>query len=161
MKKISTLLLLVLHASLTLTLSVQAQVVTVATQPAQAGFAADRLARIDSTMALWVRQGWMQGGTALIIRNGKIVYHKGIGYSDLESKTPMQKTDIFRVASQTKAITSVAIMMLFEEGKLLLDDPVSKFIPAFKNQQVLNVYNEADTTYTTVPSKERSPFVNY
>ena len=154
MKKISTLLLLVLHVSFVLTIPAQAQVVTVATQPAQAGFAADRLARIDSSIGQWIRQGWMQGGTALIIRNGKIVYHKGFGYSDLEAKTPMQKTDIFRIASQTKAITSVAIMMLFEEGKLLLDDPVSKFIPAFKNQQVLNTYNETDTTYTTVPAKK-------
>jgi CubicO group peptidase (beta-lactamase class C family) len=81
---------------LTLTLSVQAQVLTVATQPAQAGFAADRLARIDSSIGQWVRQGWMQGGTALIIRNGKIAYHKGFGFSDLDSKTPMQKTDILR-----------------------------------------------------------------
>ena len=93
MKNRSTLLLLVLHVSLCLTLSVQAQVVTVATQPAQAGFAADRLARIDSTIGLWVKQGWMQGGTALIIRNGKIAYHKGFGYSDLDSKTPMQKNE--------------------------------------------------------------------
>jgi CubicO group peptidase (beta-lactamase class C family) len=153
MKKISTLLLLLLHLTLPLAISVQAQVISVATQPSQAGFAADRLSRIDSSISQWINQGWMQGGTALIIRNGKVVYHKGFGYSDLDSKTPMQKNDIFRIASQTKAITSVAIMMLFEEGKLLLDDPVSKFIPAYKNQQVLNTFNESDTTYTTVPAK--------
>ena len=153
MKKISTLLLLLLHLTLPLAISVQAQVISVATQPSQAGFAADRLSRIDSSIGQWINQGWMQGGTALIIRNGKVVYHKGFGYSDLDSKTPMQKNDIFRIASQTKAITSVAIMMLFEEGKLLLDDPVSKFIPAYKNQQVLNIFNESDTTYTTVPAK--------
>ncbi|NBR37539.1 MAG: class A beta-lactamase-related serine hydrolase [Chitinophagales bacterium] len=153
MKKISTLLLLLLHLTLPLAISVQAQVISVATQPSQAGFAADRLSRIDSSIGQWINQGWMQGGTALIIRNGKVVYHKGFGYSDLDSKTPMQKNDIFRIASQTKAITSVAIMMLFEEGKLLLDDPVSKFIPAYKNQQVLNTFNESDTTYTTVPAK--------
>lgn len=153
MKKISTLLLLLLHLTLPLAISVQAQVISVAAQPSQAGFAADRLSRIDSSIGQWINQGWMQGGTALIIRNGKVVYHKGFGYSDLDSKTPMQKNDIFRIASQTKAITSVAIMMLFEEGKLLLDDPVSKFIPAYKNQQVLNTFNESDTTYTTVPAK--------
>ena len=66
----------------------------------------------------------------------------------------MQKDGIFRIASQTKAITSVAIMILFEEGKLLLDDPVSKYIPAFKKQQVLDKFNAADTTYTTVPAKK-------
>lgn len=153
MKKISILLLLLLHLTLPLAISVQAQVISVATQPSQAGFAADRLSRIDSSIGQWINQGWIQGGTALIIRNGKVVYHKGFGYSDLDSKTPMQKNDIFRIASQTKAITSVAIMMLFEEGKLLLDDPVSKFIPDYKNQQVLNTFNESDTTYTTVPAK--------
>jgi CubicO group peptidase (beta-lactamase class C family) len=65
----------------------------------------------------------------------------------------MQKENIFRIASQTKAITSVAMMMLFEEGKFQLDDAVSKYIPAFKNQQVLDKFNEADTTYTTIPAK--------
>jgi CubicO group peptidase (beta-lactamase class C family) len=65
----------------------------------------------------------------------------------------MQKEDIFRIASQTKAITSVAMMILFEEGKFLLDDAVSKYIPAFKKQSVLDKFNAADTTYTTVPAK--------
>lgn len=65
----------------------------------------------------------------------------------------MQKDNIFRIASQTKAITSVAVMILFEEGKLLLDDPVSKYIPAFKKQQVLDKFNPADTTWTAVPAK--------
>src|SRR6266699_3026380 len=65
----------------------------------------------------------------------------------------MQKDDIFRIASQTKAITSVAVMMLFEEGKFMLDDPVSNYIPEFKHPRVLDKFNKADTTYTTVPAK--------
>lgn len=121
--------------------------------PETAGFSSERLARIDREMNDWVQKGWMQGGTAIIIRNGKIVYHKAVGYNDLEVKTPMQKDNIFRIASQTKAITSVAIMILFEEGKLLLDDPVSKYIPAYKKQQVLDKFNPADTTWTSVPAK--------
>ena len=121
--------------------------------PETAGFSSERLARIDREMNDWVQKGWMQGGTAIIIRNGKIVYHKAAGYNDLEAKTPMQKDNIFRIASQTKAITSVAIMILFEEGKLLLDDPVSKYIPAYKKQQVLEKFNPADTTWTSVPAK--------
>jgi CubicO group peptidase (beta-lactamase class C family) len=64
----------------------------------------------------------------------------------------MQKDEIFRIASQTKAITSTAIMILYEEGKLLLDDPVSKYIAEFKNQKVLNTFNAADTNYTVVPA---------
>ncbi len=121
--------------------------------PLAGGFSAERLKVLDTRLNEWVEKGWMQGGTALIARNGKIVYHKAVGYNDMEAKVPMKKDDIFRIASQTKAITSVAIMQLFEEGKLLLDDPVSKYLPAFRKQQVLATFNEADTTYTTVPAK--------
>lgn len=130
-----------------------AQKISIANSVAEVGFSTERLQRIDERLNEWVNKGWMQGSTAMIIRNGKVVYHKAVGYSDLEAKVPMKKDDIFRIASQTKAITSVAIMILFEEGKLLLDDPVSKYLPAFKNQQVLASFNEKDTTYTTVPSK--------
>jgi CubicO group peptidase (beta-lactamase class C family) len=102
----------------------------------------------------WVKKEWMNGAAALIIHDGKIVYHKAVGFDDLENKTPLKKEAIFRIASQTKAITSVAIMMLMEEGKLLLDDPVSKYIPSFKKQAVLDKFNEVDTTYSTVPAKK-------
>ena len=64
----------------------------------------------------------------------------------------MQTDNIFRIASQTKAIASIGLMMLFEEGKFLLDDPVSKYIPEFANPQVLDKFNEKDTTYTTIPA---------
>ena len=120
--------------------------------PETAGFYTERLKRIDNAMNEWVEKEWMQGGVALIIRNGKIVYYKAAGYNDLSLKTPLQKDGIFRIASQTKAITSVAIMILFEEGKLLLSDPVSKYIPSFKKQTVLDKFNAADSTYTTVPA---------
>lgn len=118
-----------------------------------AGFSAERLKRMDIAMKDWVDKGYMNGGVGLIIRNGKIAYHKAIGYNDLDTKEPLKKDGIFRIASQTKAITSVAIMMLFEEGKLLISDPVSLYIPSFKNQTVLVNLNLADTTYTTVPAK--------
>jgi CubicO group peptidase (beta-lactamase class C family) len=70
----------------------------------------------------------------------------------------MQKDQIFRIMSQTKAITSVGIMILYEQGKLLLDEPVSDFIPEFKNPVVLDKFNDADTTYTTVPAKREITF---
>jgi CubicO group peptidase (beta-lactamase class C family) len=120
--------------------------------PETAGFSGDRLKRIDNALTEWVQKEWMNGGVALIIRNGKIVYYKAVGYNDLAAKTPLQKDAIFRIASQTKAITSVAIMILFEEGKLLLSDPVSKYIPSFKKETVLDKFNAADTTYTTLPA---------
>ncbi|WP_291400253.1 serine hydrolase domain-containing protein [Daejeonella sp.] len=117
-----------------------------------AGFSGERLKRMDIAMNDWVEKGYMNGGAALIIRDGKIAYHKAIGYNDLDTKEPLQKDGIFRIASQTKAITSVAIMILFDEGKLLLTDPVSQYIPSFKKQSVLVKFNPADTSYTTVPA---------
>ncbi|WP_462220766.1 serine hydrolase domain-containing protein, partial [Ferruginibacter sp.] len=101
----------------------------------------------------WAKKEWMNGGVALIIRNGKVAYYKAAGVNDLDTKSTLQKDAIFRIASQTKAITSVAMMMLFEEGKFQLDDAVSKYIPAFKKQQVLDKFEATDTTYTTIPAK--------
>lgn len=130
-----------------------AQKIMPLTTPEAAGFSSEKLKRLDNEMNEWVKKEWMHGSVALIIRNGKVAYYKAAGYNDLDTKTVMQKENIFRIASQTKAITSVAIMMLFEEGKFQLDDAVSKYIPAFKKQQVLDKFNAADTTYTTIPAK--------
>lgn len=130
-----------------------AQNITTVANPEAAGFSGERLKKLDMAMNDWVKQEWMNGGVALIVHDGKIAYYKAVGYNDLVNKTALKKDDIFRIASQTKAITSVAVMMLFEEGKLLLDDPISKYFPAFKKQNVLDKFNAADTTYTTVPAK--------
>lgn len=134
-------------------ITLTAQKIVPATNAAAAGFSTERLQRIDKSMNEWSQKEWMNGGVALIIRNGKIVYYKAAGYNDLAAKTPLQKESIFRIASQTKAITSVAIMMLFEEGKLLLDDAVSKYIPAFKKQTVLEKFNATDTSFTSIAAK--------
>ncbi|WP_276348671.1 serine hydrolase domain-containing protein [Daejeonella sp. JGW-45] len=133
-------------------LSAFGQVITTSTAEA-AGFSSERLKRIDAAMNEWVDKGYLNGASALIVRNGKVAYYKAAGYNDLGTKTPMPRDGIFRIASQTKAITSVAIMMLFDEGKLLLSDPVSLYIPSFKGQSVLVKFNPADTTYTTEPAK--------
>ena len=127
--------------------------VLVQAPPAEGGFSATRLARLDSGMNDWVKKKWVNGSVALIARNGKIVFYKAYGYNDLDTKAPLDKTGIFRIASQTKAVTTVAAMMLWEEGKFSLDDPVSKFIPSFANEKVLNTFNSKDTSYTTVPAK--------
>jgi CubicO group peptidase (beta-lactamase class C family) len=128
-------------------------VLSMATTPEAGGFSSKRLTRIDAALKEYVDKGRMNGAVAMIVHDGKIVYYKNFGYNDLEAKAPLQKDGIFRIASQTKAITSVAVMMLFEEGKFMLDDPISNFIPEFKNPKVLDKYNKADTTYTTVPAK--------
>ncbi len=122
-------------------------------KPEENGLSPERLARIDMTLNEYVAKGYIPGAVALIIRNGKIVYEKSFGFSDMESKTALKTDNIFRIASQSKAITSLAVMMLWEEGKFLLDEPVSKYIPEFKNPRVLVTFNEKDSSYTTVPAK--------
>ena len=121
--------------------------------PEAAGMLAGRLHRIDTVLNEYVKNQWTNAAVALIIRNGKIAYYKSFGYDDMTTRKPMRNDGIFRIASQTKAITSVAVMMLYEQGKFLLDDPISKYIPEFKNPVVLDQYHEQDTTYTTVPAK--------
>ncbi len=130
----------------------QSKILTQA-DPAAGGFSTTRLARLDSNMNDWVKKKWVNGSVALIARKGKIVFYKAFGYNDPDTKAPLDKTGIFRIASQTKAVTTVAAMILWEEGKYSLDDPVSKFIPSFANQQVLNTFDFKDTTYTTIPAK--------
>jgi CubicO group peptidase (beta-lactamase class C family) len=121
--------------------------------PAAAGFSAERLARIDKVLQEYVDKKFLAGGSAIVVHNGSIVYYKAFGYDDIDTKKAEKKDAIFRIASQTKAITSVAVMMLYEQGKFLLDDAVSRYIPEFKDQKVLDKFNEKDTTWTTVPAK--------
>jgi CubicO group peptidase (beta-lactamase class C family) len=121
--------------------------------PSSVKVSAGRLNRIDNILKQSIDSGWIAGAVAFIARDGKIVYNKSFGYNDPETKAPMKSDIIFRIASQSKAITSVAAMMLFEEGKFLLDDPISKYIPEFSKPVVLDTYNEKDTTFTTIPAK--------
>ena len=118
--------------------------------PAAAKFSEERLARIDKMLQQSIDSGWIAGAVGFIARDGNIIYDKSFGVNDPVAKTIMHRDDIFRIASQTKAITSVAVMMLFEEGKFLLDDPISKYIPEFANPVVLDKFNEKDTTFTTI-----------
>ncbi len=124
-----------------------------APDPSKEGLSPQRLSLIDKTIEDYIKREKIPGATALIIRNGKIVYYKAFGYSDKDQKTVLKRDNIFRIASQTKAITSLAAMMLFEEGKFLLDDPVSRFIPEFKNPKVLTSFNEKDSSYSTEPAR--------
>jgi CubicO group peptidase (beta-lactamase class C family) len=118
--------------------------------PLSVRISADRLGRIDKMLQQGIDSGWIAGAVGFIARDGKIIYDKPFGLNNVETKTPMRKDDIFRIASQTKAITSLAVMMLFEEGKFLLDDPISKYIPEFANPTVLGKFNVKDSSYTTV-----------
>lgn len=123
-------------------------------KPESVGMSSERLARIDSFMNNCVQNQFIPGSVVFIARNGKIVFYKAYGYDDIDKKTPLKKDHIFRIASQTKAITSIAALMLYEEGKFNLDDPVSYYIPEFKNPTILDTFNEKDSSYTTKPAKK-------
>jgi CubicO group peptidase (beta-lactamase class C family) len=117
------------------------------------GMSTERLDRIEPVIKDYVSKGKIAGAVALVVRNGRIVYYKGIGEDDNVAKIPLKRDAIFRIASQTKAITSAAVMMLFEEGKFLLDDPISTYISTFKGPRILVAFNSADSSYTTRPAK--------
>jgi CubicO group peptidase (beta-lactamase class C family) len=121
-------------------------------KPETVGLSKERLDRIDSMCIEAVSKNDVPGIVALVARNGKIVYHKAFGMADNQTGRALKKDDIFRIASQTKAITATAVMMLWEEGKFELDDPISKYIPEFKNPQVLETFHYKDTSYTTKPA---------
>lgn len=120
--------------------------------PESVGMSSKRLDRIDAMCEEAIKTGNLPGIVALVARNGKIVFHEAYGKPDATSSAKLKKDAIFRIASQSKAITSTAVMMLWEEGKFRLDDPISKFIPEFKNPQLLKSFNYADTSYTTSPA---------
>lgn len=121
--------------------------------PAADGFSPENLHRIDSLFNSFTKDHKIAGVCALVARHGHIDYWNASGYSDIKNNKLLQKTDMFRIASQTKAVTCAAILILYQEGKLLLDDPISKYIPEFKNPVVLKDFNAKDSTYTTEPAK--------
>jgi CubicO group peptidase (beta-lactamase class C family) len=153
MKSLLSFILLLLVVT-----NVVAQKNAIAINPVAAGFSPEKLKKLDASLNDWAKNEWMNGGVALIIRNDNIAYYKAVGFNNLATKEALQKEAIFRIASQTKAITSVAIMQLYEDGRFLLDDAISKYIPAFAKQQVLDKFNAADTTYTTVKAKREITF---
>ena len=108
--------------------------------------------RIDNIINEAIEENDIPGAVALIAHKGKVVYHKAFGKADTESNRAMKTDDIFRIASQTKAITSTAVMMLWEKGLFRLDDPISKYIPEFKKATLLDSFNESDSSYTTKPA---------
>ena len=107
---------------------------------------------MDSVMADFVKTEKMPGMVAMIIRHGKVGYFKSFGFKDIEGKKKMSNDVLFRIASMSKAITSVGVMMLYEEGRFLLTDPISKFIPEFKDPKVVMKSPTSDSI-RVVPAK--------
>ena len=123
--------------------------------PENQGVSSERLDRIDSYLNHVIRQNKIPGAVALIRRNDNIIYNKAFGYSDVENKIEYSTDDIFRIASMTKAITSLAVLILWEEGKFNLDDPIESYIPEFKNLKILTDFNKKDSTYLSKPAKNK------
>ncbi|HVY05478.1 MAG TPA: serine hydrolase domain-containing protein [Burkholderiales bacterium] len=124
--------------------------------PESQGFSSERLARIAPVIQGEIDKGQYPGAVMLVARHGKVVYFESVGQLDPAAGTPMPKDAIFRLYSMTKPYTSVAIMMLMEEGKLRVTDPISKFLPQLANLQVsvpvTDPYTGA-TKYVNVPAE--------
>jgi CubicO group peptidase (beta-lactamase class C family) len=129
------------------------QQLSAAKTPESAGLSGERLKRVDQALEDLIKRDQVPGAVALIVRNGQIAYHKAFGTADPKNGRAYKIDDIFRIASMSKAITATAAMMLYEEGKFTLDDPISKWIPEFKNPKVIRSFSFKDTTYTTEPAK--------
>ncbi len=123
--------------------------------PENQGVSTERLDRIDTYLNKAIEKNQIPGAVALIRRNNKIIYNKAFGYSDVENKIMYSTDDIFRIASMTKAVTSLAVLMLWEEGEFNLDDPIEKYIPEFKDLKVLTDFNETDSTYLSKPAENK------
>jgi CubicO group peptidase (beta-lactamase class C family) len=133
MKKLATLLALTLV--LIFTAGAWAEVLPTA-KPEQVGLSSERLARIGQMVTADVEKGRLPGAVVLIARKGRVAYFESWGYRDKAAGTPMTKDAIFRIYSMTKPFTSVALMMLVEEGRLALTDPVAKYLPQLGKLQV-------------------------
>jgi CubicO group peptidase (beta-lactamase class C family) len=106
------------------------------TSPEHVGLSSERLARIGPWMQALVADGKLAGVSALVLRRGEIVYDAATGYADRERGTPMRRDTLARIYSMTKPLTSAALMMLYEDGRFQLDDPIGNFLPYFRNMRV-------------------------
>ncbi len=122
-------------------------------EPGPPGFLDDRLQRIDNAINAEVSIGKIPGAVALIMKDGDVAYHKSFGFADIDSGTPMQIDSIFRIASMTKAITSVAAMTLYERGYFTLNDPIAKYLPEFGDMRVVSAVDDDGNVVTTVPAE--------
>ena len=126
----------------------------VSTDISATGFVANRLDRIDDAINGEIEAGKIPGAVALVIRNDSVAYFKSFGFADIDSQTAMESDAIFRMASMTKAITTTAAMILYEQGHFQLNDPVAKYIPAFSDMLIVSaVDGEGNVSATQAAAK--------
>ena len=122
-------------------------------QPEDAGFSTERLERIESVLDDLIAEAAIPGAVVLIVRNGQAVMYEAFGVRNTNTGDRLLRDDIFRMASQSKAVTALAVMMLWEEGHFGLDDPVARYIPEFGDPTVLSSFDPADSSYTAEPTR--------
>src|SRR5262245_45331740 len=125
---------LVVIACVTLTWPLTAAAPTA--KPEEVGLSLERLKRVTDLVQRHITAGSFSGAVTLVARNGRIAHHEAQGLMDLDAKKPMVKDGIFRIMSMTKPVIGVAVLMMMEEGKVRLQDPISKFIPEWKDMTV-------------------------
>lgn len=123
-------------------------------RPEDVGMSTQRLRRVHEAIQRHIDASEISGAVTLVARRGRLVHFEAHGLMDIESKRPMEKDGIFHLASMTKPVTGVAVMMMLEEGKLRLNDPVSKFLPEFKNSKVAMARGDSGDTYTVTADRE-------
>src|SRR5580700_1113997 len=123
-------------------------------RPEDSGMSSERLHRIHDAIQRHIDAGEISGAVTLVARRGHIVHFEAHGLMDIESKRPMEKDAIFRIASMSKPITGVAVMMMLEEGKLRLNEPVSRFLPEFKNSKVALPRGDSGDFYLVPADRE-------
>jgi CubicO group peptidase (beta-lactamase class C family) len=121
--------------------------------PEEVGLSSARLERISTVLTQYVEEEQLPGVVALVARRGRVAYLEAFGHRDREAGAPQQVDDIFRIASQTKAIVSVAIMMLQEEGRLLISHPLGRYLPEFSETTVAVAHGDGDGGYDVVPAR--------
>ena len=119
--------------------------------PEEVGMSSERLDRLSLALESYVDEGRLAGAVTIVVRRGKIAYREGLGHLDVEAQAPMPSDGIFRIASQTKALASVGVMLLQEEGRLLITDPIGKYLPAFAETTVAEPNGEGG--YNVVPAR--------
>ena len=120
-------------------------------RPESVGMSTERLTRIDDVVNKYVDADLVAGAVTLVARKGQVVQFKTYGHMDAENARPMREDAMFRIASLTKPMVSVALMMLWEQGNFQLSDPVSKYIPSFANQMVSTSSDASGTSGELVP----------
>src|SRR6266853_827984 len=152
----------ILLVATSLSFSALAERLPAAGQPEALGFSAERLKRLGNAFQADIDKGAIPGAVVLIARNGKVAYFEAFGFQDREKRIAMKNDAIFRIASMTKPITSVALMMLVEEGKIQIDDALAVYLPEFKDHLKVGVEKTAPETgkaQLALESPRRAPTI--